>query len=97
MNKLDDSCLLIEPGTTVTDPLCPGLRLTATESNRSWIYRYRLQTGRLRQIKLGELRNMDLTQAREAWLVQKKLRDNMQDPRVEKEYHAHFMTNLVPA
>ena len=38
---------------TISD--CPGLRLEATKSKRSWIYRYKSPLdGRMRQTKIGE-------------------------------------------
>lgn len=70
----------------LTDPARPGLRLevSAAKSVKSWIYRYRMQTGVLRQIKLGEYPRMSLEEAREAWAAQKKLRDSLRDPRQER-------------
>lgn len=71
---------------TLPDSRCPGLRLEATSSQkRSWIYRYRLPSRGLRQMKLGEFPRMTLAEARAAWSEQKKIRDRSLDPRVEKE------------
>ena len=62
---------------TLLDGRCPGLRLEATAKKRSWIYRYRLHGGRLRQIKLGEFNHLTpLAKAREKWAEQKKIRDS---------------------
>lgn len=70
---------------TLSDARCSGLRLVATPQKRSWIYRYRLHTRVLHQIKLGEFPRMTLAEAREAWAKQKKIRDNVLDPRLEKK------------
>jgi hypothetical protein len=70
---------------TLCDARCPGLRLVATAKKKAWIYRYRLHTGGVRQIKLGEFSRMKLAEAREAWAIQKKIRDSQLDPRGEKK------------
>lgn len=75
----------------LVDEGCPGLRLYALKplkdgSKRgSWIYRYRTKTGALKQIKLGQYPGMGLSDAKEAWGKQKKIRDDpsLGDPRAE--------------
>jgi Arm domain-containing DNA-binding protein len=86
MNKVLTAlaCGRLQSG-TLTDARSPGLRLVATAGKKSWIYRYRLQTGPLRQFKLGEFARMTLAEARELWAEQKKIRDRSLDPRIEKE------------
>src|SRR5207249_3813079 len=78
------ACERLQSG-TLTDARSPGLRLVATGGKKSWIYRYRLHRGPLRQFKLGEFTRMTLAEARKAWAEQKKIRDRSLDPRIEKQ------------
>ncbi|MEJ1408626.1 MAG: integrase family protein [Candidatus Sedimenticola sp. (ex Thyasira tokunagai)] len=58
-----------------------GLRLRANKnSTKTWTYRYR-SGDKLKQIKLGTYPGMELAEAREALLEQRKLREQHQDPR----------------
>lgn len=46
----------------------PGLRMVATASTRTWVYRYKSPTdGRMRQVRLGRWPGMGLPQAMLAW------------------------------
>lgn len=78
------ACDRLQSG-ALADARSPGLRLVATTGKKSWIYRYRLHRGPLRQLKLGEFARMTLAEAREAWAEQKKIRDRLLDPRTEKK------------
>lgn len=65
---------LLEPGQHFTISECPGLRLEATASTRSWTYRYKSPVdGRMRQVKLGAWPAMSYHSAVVAW---EKLRDD---------------------
>jgi hypothetical protein len=51
---------------TITD--CPGLRLQATASKRSWIYRYKSPIdGKMRQVKIGEWPKVSPAAAEVEW------------------------------
>lgn len=64
---------LLEPGQHFTISDCPGLRLEATTTTRSWTYRYKSPIdGRMRQVKLGAWPAMSYHSAVVAW---EKLRD----------------------
>jgi integrase len=59
-----------------------GLRLRANKnSTKTWTYRYR-SGDKLKQIKLGTYPGMELAEAREALLAQRKLKEQLQDPRM---------------
>jgi integrase len=59
-----------------------GLRLRANvNGTKTWMYRYRLGE-KLKQIKLGTWPGMDLAEAREVFLKQRKFREANQDPRL---------------
>jgi integrase len=57
-----------------------GLRLQAGKSTKTWIYRFRLSDGRLRQLTLGHYPGMTLAGAREAVTAAKAIRDQGLDP-----------------
>ncbi|MCP4274778.1 MAG: integrase arm-type DNA-binding domain-containing protein [Gammaproteobacteria bacterium] len=58
-----------------------GLRVRANKNGtKTWIYRYRAGN-KLRQIRLGSYPGMDLAEAREAYIEQRRLREQSQDPR----------------
>lgn len=64
---------------------CPGLRLAASESRRTWIYRYNAPiTGQKRQIKIGEWPAMSLAAAMGEWDKLRNTRNAGGDPAVEK-------------
>ncbi len=58
-----------------------GLRVRANKNGtKTWMYRYRVGD-KLKQIKLGTYPGMELSEAREAFLAQRKLREQHEDPR----------------
>ncbi|NMP16139.1 tyrosine-type recombinase/integrase [Thalassotalea sp. Y01] len=58
-----------------------GLRLVANQNGtKSWIYRYRNQLGKLKQIKLGSYPALSVSDARLLYLEQKAIRDKGGDP-----------------
>jgi integrase len=68
---------------TVAD--APGLRLVATESTKTWTYRYKSPvTGSMRQVRLGRWPSMGLPAALAAWERKKAERGAGRDPAVEK-------------
>jgi len=73
------------PGQHLTVPMAPGLRLVATETRRTWTYRYKSPAdGRMRQVKLGLWPAMTLPQALAAWERAKQARDAGADLSQEK-------------
>ncbi len=59
-----------------------GLRLRANKNGtKTWMYRYR-SGDKLKQIKLGTYPGMELAEAREALLGQRKLKEQNKDPRM---------------
>ena len=58
-----------------------GLRVRANKNGtKTWMYRYRVGD-KLKQIKLGTYPGMELSEAREEFLAQRKLREKHEDPR----------------
>ena len=64
----------------LTDPSCKGLRLVASRTAHSWIYRYELD-GQMKQVKIGNRATMSLAQARVACDAQRALRKDGKDIR----------------
>ncbi|MES2910551.1 MAG: integrase family protein [Pseudomonadota bacterium] len=61
---------------------CPGLRLVATTSRRSWVYRYKdPATGLMKQIKMGSWPNMPPAEAAAKWQGLRDRRDTGEDLR----------------
>ncbi|MGF6836991.1 integrase [Paraburkholderia youngii] len=71
----------LKPDTHLTFEAFPGLRLEATVSRRSWIYRFKSPVdGRMRQQKLGEWPAMSYAAAISAWEEVRARRDSGEDP-----------------
>lgn len=75
----------LAPGAHITIDDAPGLRLVATESTRTWVYRYKSPVdGRMRQIKIGAWPAMGYQAAWVAWQQLRETRDSGRDPAVEQ-------------
>lgn len=58
----------LQPGEHLTVDGCPGLRLEATKSTRSWTYRYKSPVdGRMKQAKIGDWPKLSLAAAVVQW------------------------------
>jgi integrase len=77
---------LLQPGGHIILPEHPGLRLSATSSRRSWIYRYKspVDAG-MRQVKLGEWPAMSYPQAAIEWEKKRNERSAGADPQLQKK------------
>jgi len=76
---------LLEPGEHLSIDGCPGLRLQATATRRSWTYRYRSPTdGRMRQTLIGIWPAMSLSSACAGWEQLRNDRARGQDPALAK-------------
>ncbi|KAF7598230.1 MAG: alpha/beta hydrolase [Candidatus Dactylopiibacterium carminicum] len=72
---------LLQPGEHLTSPDYPGLRIEATATRRTWVYRYRSPVdGRLRQIKIGSWPGTSMHAAIAAWEDLRARRDAGEDP-----------------
>ncbi|WP_063533322.1 integrase family protein [Burkholderia sp. MSMB1589WGS] len=75
----------LSPGAHLKIDGCPGLRLEATASRRSWIYRYKSPVdGRMRQIKIGEWPALSIAAAAVEWERLKQARNTGNDPALAK-------------
>jgi hypothetical protein len=75
----------LQPGSHLIVEGTPGLRLEASETRRSWIYRFKSPAdGRMRQVKLGQWPAMSLPAALAAWEGVRAERDSGRDPAKER-------------
>lgn len=75
----------LRPGEHIVVQGCPGLRLVATETRRTWIYRFRSPIDQaLRQVKIGGWPAMSALQAAARWQELREQRDNGIDLAAEK-------------
>lgn len=75
---------LLEAGQHLTSDEFPGLRVEASASRRSWIYRYRSPVDQaLRQIKIGTWPAMSVHAAIAAWEAMRDRREAGADPALE--------------
>jgi len=88
----------LPPGGHIIVPGAPGLRLVATETLKTWTFRYRSPVnGRMRQMKLGGWPAMGFPAALAAWERVKTARDAGADPAVEKRQRRAEATVQVRA
>lgn len=75
---------LLESGQHITSQEYPGLRLEATETRRTWCYRYRSPINNaLRQVKIGNWPAISVHAAIVKWEELRSARDSGRDPAAE--------------
>lgn len=89
------SAKMLKPGEWLLVENCPGLRLEATKSRRTWIYRYRTPEG-LRQIKVGQWPAMSVAGAVGEWDKHRTARDAGADPAAEKRAARQETVTVTP-
>lgn len=67
-------------GKHLTSPDFPGLRLVASSSGKSWIYRYKNPDGKMKQVKVGEWPAMSVHAAVAEWEKLRQGRSAGDDP-----------------
>ena len=76
---------LLKAGEHLNVDGCPGLRLVASVTRKSWIYRYKNSDGRMKQVALGgQWPAMAPHEAATRWEEQRRLRDAGQDPSAQR-------------
>lgn len=76
---------LLQPGEHLTISSAPGLRLVATHTTRSWVYRYKSPVdGRMRQVKIGGWPVMSWQAAVGEWEKLRQARETGADPAAQK-------------
>ena len=76
----------LTPGTHLTIGGCPGLRLDASRSRRSWTYRFKSPVdGRMRQVAMGQWPALSAIAAAGEWETLRAQRDAGRDPALERK------------
>jgi integrase len=70
----------LQPDDHLTIDGCPGLRLVATATRRTWTYRYKAADGRMKQVAIGAWPAMPVHDAAAAWQQLRDQRDAGTDP-----------------
>lgn len=76
---------LLQPGAHLVVDGCPGLRLEASASRRTWTYRYKAADGRMKQQRLGQWPAMALPAAVAAWQALRDARAQGVDPVAQRK------------
>lgn len=71
---------LLTDGQHLLVPDCAGLRLVATKTRKTWVYRYKDAAGRMKQVRLGHWPAMPLAEAMREWAAQRDQRAAGIDP-----------------
>lgn len=72
---------VLQPGQHMVIDGCPGLRLVATATRKTWTYRYQLPgSARMKQIAFGQWPAMTVQSAAAAWQALRNLRNAGIDP-----------------
>jgi integrase len=76
---------LLKPGEHIMVDGCPGLRLVAAATRRTWVYRFKSPVdGRMRQRAIGHWPSVSIVSAAAAWEVMRTQRAAGSDPALEK-------------
>ncbi len=90
------SAKLLAPGAHLTIDDAPGLRLEATRTTRTWVYRYKSPVdGRMRQKKIGHWPAMPYQAAWVEWEALRARRDAGGDPSLEAKTQRHETRKAV--
>jgi integrase len=88
---------LLKDGDKLNIDGCPGLRLVASASRRTWTYRFKSPIdGNMRQVKIGEWPVMPVGAATAEWERLRAARDAGRDPALEKRAERRTEAAIVP-
>lgn len=77
---------LLQPGEHMVIDGCPGLRLVATATRKSWTYRYKeVATGRMKQVSIGQWPAMAVQVAAAEWSALRGQRAGGVDPVAQRK------------
>jgi integrase len=79
---------LLKPGEHLIIDGAPGLRLVATDTRRTWTYRYKNHAGLMKQVKLGSWPEMSVSVAAAKWQELRARRDAGEDVAKKKVVQA---------
>lgn len=86
----------LKPGESYAIDGCPGLRLEAAQTRKTWTYRYRSPVNdKLKQVKIGLWPAMPPAEAAGKWAELRDRRDRGEDPAQEKK-QARYQVKSAP-
>lgn len=89
------SAKLLQPGQHMVIDGCLGLRLTATASRKTWIYRYKDDSGKMKQVALGQWPAFTAQSAVAKWQQLRDQRTSGIDPRAQRKQEKMARTALA--
>lgn len=89
---------LLQSGQHMVIEGCPGLRMVASATRKTWIYRYKSPTdGRMRQVSIGPWPATTVQTAAERWQALRDARGAGADPAVERRAERRAEQVAAPA
>ena len=79
------SAKLLAPGQHMVIDGCQGLRLTATASRKTWVYRYKNSSGKMKQVGLGQWPTVSPQMAVAKWQELRDQRSSGIDPQAQRQ------------
>jgi integrase len=76
---------LLQPGDHLVIEGCAGLRLVATQTGKTWTYRYKDAANRMKQVRIGQWPVMPAHTAATAWQALRDQRDAGVDPAAQRK------------
>lgn len=86
---------LLRPGEALAVQGCPGLRLLAAQTRKTWTYRYRAPDGKLRQVALGQWPQVAAADALARWAQLRSDKSDGLDPAAQRK--AQRLAKATPA
>lgn len=88
---------LLQPGQALAVQGCPGLRLLATQTRKTWTYRYRAPDGRLRQVAIGQWPQVAAGDALARWAQLRSDKSDGLDPAAQRKAQRQAKATPTPA
>ncbi|WP_440111832.1 tyrosine-type recombinase/integrase [Acidovorax sp. BL-A-41-H1] len=76
---------LLQPGQHIVIEGCQGLRLVATASRKTWTYRYKDDSGKMKQVAIGQWPAIPVQAAAAQWQELRTQRSAGVDPRAQRK------------
>lgn len=86
---------LLKPGEHIVFEGCLGLRLVASESRRTWVYRYKNPSGLMKQVSIGQWPLVSASEAVSKWQALRNARAEGVDPRKPKKIESAVSVRQV--
>lgn len=88
---------LLPPGEHMVIDGCPGLRLVATQTGKTWTYRYKDAANRMKQVRIGQWPVMPAHVAATDWQALRDQREAGVDPAAQRKAQRQAVKVETPA